>query len=105
MLGYRQKQLWHFLIAHHIEDETDQHQRGDYDSDIENAPKPFPSLALRIEKYLSIRHGRFQILASKTQLDGLGYTLSNRMEPDHQSQSSHLRRRALEIGVAAEHAL
>jgi hypothetical protein len=44
------------LISKHIEDENRQNQREKYGRRIEDAAQPLPSLALRIEKNLFIRH-------------------------------------------------
>jgi hypothetical protein len=52
-----EEQFWQSLIAQDIESEASQHQRGNYGGHIENAAEPLPSLALRVEKYLSVWHG------------------------------------------------
>jgi hypothetical protein len=58
MPGRGQKKLRQMLSAQDIEDETGEHQRGSYGRYVQDAPQPLPSLALGVEKYLFIWHGR-----------------------------------------------
>ena len=54
--GSGQQQLGKVLIAHDVENESGQHQRGQDGSRVENAAQALPTLALGVEKYLFIRH-------------------------------------------------
>jgi hypothetical protein len=54
--GDRKQQLRQALKAQNIEDEAGQHQGKNYRGNVKNAAKALPSLALRVEEYLTIGH-------------------------------------------------
>jgi hypothetical protein len=56
MPGGGKEQLRQMLNAEDVEDKCGEHQGGGDGSDVEDAAKAFPSLALRVEEYLFIRH-------------------------------------------------
>src|ERR1019366_7765920 len=82
-----QKQFRQMLIAQYVKYETSQNQRGNHGRHIEYAAQPLPSLALRVEKYLAVRHGWFSLTRKRKPLRRSKLYCTNRMEADHLSQS------------------
>jgi hypothetical protein len=56
VLGNGQQQLRQALKAKNVENEAGQHEGKDDRGNVENAAKALPSLALRVEEYLTVGH-------------------------------------------------
>jgi hypothetical protein len=68
VFGGGQQQPGQALIAEDIEDEAGENERGEDSGGIKDAAQSLPTLALGVEKYLSIRHERscsFYVLGNR----------------------------------------